>query len=148
MVNLYVIIITLFGSTLAHALSCSDFSADLIKIEAHNNCSGKNVHLTFDDGPHIKFTQKILNSLKKTNTPASFFVSTYQFDLEALREVEKKYIMNHTKRKVPADSVLNKRFQRHINIRESIVRDISTNQLFELASHARVLSARCGKRAF
>ena len=40
----------------------------------HNFAAGKNVALTFDDGPTSKVTPKILDVLEKENVKATFFV--------------------------------------------------------------------------
>ena len=40
----------------------------------HNFAAGKNVALTFDDGPNISVTPKVLDILKEENVKASFFV--------------------------------------------------------------------------
>lgn len=37
--------------------------------------SGKNLYLTFDEGYENGYTEKILDVLKKTNTPAAFFIT-------------------------------------------------------------------------
>lgn len=40
------------------------------------SCHPHDVHLTFDDGPSLNATEKILEGLKKRNTKATFFIST------------------------------------------------------------------------
>lgn len=44
-----------------------------IKAFCKNPQKGKKVAITFDDGPHPQYTEKILNVLKKHNLKASFF---------------------------------------------------------------------------
>jgi len=39
-----------------------------------NNSTKKLIALTFDDGPHIQYTEEVLNILKKNNIKATFFV--------------------------------------------------------------------------
>lgn len=43
-------------------------------LERYGKPDGKKLVLTFDDGPHAEYTAQILDILKTTNTPASFFV--------------------------------------------------------------------------
>lgn len=52
-----------------------------LRVQSHrcsNNASYK-VHLTFDDGPKIPETLRILDILKKYNIKATFFISTNRF---------------------------------------------------------------------
>ncbi|WP_312353978.1 polysaccharide deacetylase family protein [Aminipila sp.] len=58
-------------------LSYSIFPTCWYKIKQRRNRSGRKdskVYLTFDDGPHRQFTEKLLDLLKKYNIKASFFV--------------------------------------------------------------------------
>lgn len=43
-------------------------------------CHPHNIHLTFDDGPSLIATEKILAGLKKRGTKATFFISTTNID--------------------------------------------------------------------
>ncbi|MDD5544420.1 MAG: polysaccharide deacetylase family protein [Acidobacteriia bacterium] len=44
------------------------------KIHWRGNSDRKQIALTFDDGPHPKYTREILNILKQENVPATFFL--------------------------------------------------------------------------
>ena len=121
---------------IAFASSCREYQADLRKIKERHSCLGKSIHLTFDDGPHIKFTKKIMNSLERNNVPATFFVSTFQFDREYLKHLEKEYIKKHTSKPLPAESTLNKRFDNHIQIRKKLLQEMIAHKGFAIASHA------------
>ena len=50
------------------------------KLVPTQECSSKKVHLTFDDGPNTTTTPKIVEALKRQNTPATFFISTHQLE--------------------------------------------------------------------
>ncbi len=43
-------------------------------IERYGRASPNQIALTFDDGPHPSYTKAILDTLKRTNTPATFFL--------------------------------------------------------------------------
>jgi peptidoglycan/xylan/chitin deacetylase (PgdA/CDA1 family) len=64
------------------------------------NKTKKMIALTFDDGPHAVFTLKLLNILKATHTPATFFLVGKQVDkfptLVQLELLEGHEIGNHT----------------------------------------------------
>jgi polysaccharide deacetylase family sporulation protein PdaB len=69
-------------------------------IYAANRNAGKYVALTFDDGPHPAYTEKILDILKKNNAKATFFVIGKNAECypEILRKVHESgnEIGNHT----------------------------------------------------
>ncbi len=74
----YLIIPVIFIFSLsAHALNCSKYKKSLAGI---SGCQDKNVHLTFDDGPNTTTTPKIIETLKRQNVPATFFISTHQLE--------------------------------------------------------------------
>ena len=69
-------------------------------IYAANRNAGKYVALTFDDGPHPKYTSLILDILKENDAKATFFVigeNAKQYPELILREKEEGHeIGNHT----------------------------------------------------
>ena len=69
-------------------LQSNFFTPTFSKLKEHNE-----LILTFDDGPDTKKTPKILESLKRQNVPATFFISTHQLEDRAgkkKRDVKKK----------------------------------------------------------
>jgi len=130
--------ITIFILTFSHSLLAGltcNFDKSEIDVK---NCVGKNIHLTFDDGPHIKYTQKVMDSLKNAgNIPATFFVSTYNFDENVLWENEVNYMKN---RNIKVTEKLKREFfsrvKKHIEIRKKIVQDMQKNKNYVLATHA------------
>lgn len=60
----------------------------------------KRIALTFDDGPHQKYTIQLLDILKQTHTPATFFVVGKQVEkfptLVALEMIEGHEVGDHT----------------------------------------------------
>ncbi len=54
------------------AVYASEYRQD--EIFAANRNAGKHIAITFDDGPHPKYTSQILDILKKYNAKATFFV--------------------------------------------------------------------------
>jgi peptidoglycan/xylan/chitin deacetylase (PgdA/CDA1 family) len=118
---------------------CQKYKKDLRSISETGKCSGKKMHLTFDDGPHITFTQKILDALKSTNVPATFFVSTYNFDEEYLRKLEREANENAGKYESPKS--INSRVKRNITVRENLTRRISNDSNLTLATHAHLHEA-------
>jgi peptidoglycan/xylan/chitin deacetylase (PgdA/CDA1 family) len=134
-----IIIIVIFTVSLAHARQCRIYKKDLRSIPNSSKCSGKKMHLTFDDGPHLVFTKKILDVLKAANVPATFFVSTYNFDEKYLREIERK--ANRNAGKSESTSSINTRVKRNIKVREALTRRISDDQSLTLATHAHLHEA-------
>lgn len=69
-------------------------------IYAANRNAGKYIALTFDDGPHPKYTDMILDILKENDAKATFFVigkNAQQYPELILRENEEGHeIGNHT----------------------------------------------------
>ncbi|MFY7992145.1 MAG: polysaccharide deacetylase family protein [Bacteriovoracaceae bacterium] len=53
---------------------------DLYQKLKHLDCSPKEIHLTFDDGPRAATTPVILEELQRRNIKATFFVSTSNLD--------------------------------------------------------------------
>jgi len=74
-------------------------NSDVLGKEAKNP-DKKYVALTFDDGPHPVYTQKILDVLEEKKVPATFFVVGYRVELhrDALKRMKKLNceIGNHT----------------------------------------------------
>ena len=69
------------------------------KVRNAQTSNEKNVYLTFDDGPSTSVTPEILNTLKKYNVKATFFVLGKNVDLypELTKRAYKEgnYIANH-----------------------------------------------------
>lgn len=77
--------------------TCNNLNNDPLFQQIRANfklCNAHDVHITFDDGPSLIATEKILNELKKRNTKATFFISTTNLekgsDLQnlVLKEIE------------------------------------------------------------
>lgn len=66
---IFLLTVPLFART-----KCED--NELYKKLAHLNCSPKEIHLTFDDGPRSATTPVILEELNKRKIQVTFFVST------------------------------------------------------------------------
>lgn len=64
---------------------CSQYQKE---IQSFKNCKGKNIHLTFDDGPDATTTPKIIEALKRQKVPATFFISTHQLEKGDLKKKE------------------------------------------------------------
>jgi peptidoglycan/xylan/chitin deacetylase (PgdA/CDA1 family) len=73
-------------STSAFALNCKKYLASVKDLDG---CKNKNVHLTFDDGPNTTTTPKIIETLKRQKVPATFFISTHQFEKGDLKKKSK-----------------------------------------------------------
>lgn len=73
----------------SYAFNCSEFKQATPEF---TKCDGKNVHLSFDDGPNTTTTPKILSTLKKHKIPATFFISTHQLEKGDLNK--KKMLLN------------------------------------------------------
>ena len=65
----FIIIYTFLAAILTTGLRADDSAA----VYRHDNQS-KRIALTFDDGPHYKYTGEILDILKEYNAKATFFV--------------------------------------------------------------------------
>lgn len=50
------------------------YNADVHDADVHNADGGKVVALTFDDGPHERWTERLLDGLKERDVKASFFL--------------------------------------------------------------------------
>ena len=87
--KLIAIILIFSFSQLAIALNCKKYLASTSGLAG---CKGKNVHLTFDDGPNTTTTPKILETLKRQKVPATFFISTHQLEKGNLKK--KKEILD------------------------------------------------------
>lgn len=61
------------GSSKSGTDSSTDFDSDTNSDSASNNTS-KKIALTFDDGPHPKYTIKLLDGLKERNVKVTFFI--------------------------------------------------------------------------
>jgi len=70
------------------AQTCQEYNDDL---KGLTGCAGKNIHLSFDDGPNTTTTPKIIETLKRQKVKATFFVSTHQLEKGAL-PLKKKLI--------------------------------------------------------
>jgi peptidoglycan/xylan/chitin deacetylase (PgdA/CDA1 family) len=66
----------------------------------HGDLTKKEIALTFDDGPHPGFTQRLLDVLRKYNVPATFFVVGQMAERNpdlVRKEVEEGHVVaNHT----------------------------------------------------
>ena len=73
----FIIFLTLMNHAFAkNDLSCLKGDAKLRELYQSGNCEGKEIHLTYDDGPDIELTPKIIKILNDKNVNATFFVST------------------------------------------------------------------------
>lgn len=97
MKKLISVVLSLF--VIAAALKFNSTGADN-NIVKRVNSSKKRIAITFDDGPHYKYTEEILDILKEYNVKATFFVigtNAERFPEIVEREVEEGHeIGNHT----------------------------------------------------
>ena len=97
-------IIRLFILSVITTITLLSVYANTAKTEHHiyaaNRDAGKYVALTFDDGPHPKYTPEILDILKENDAKATFFVigkNAKNYPELILREKEEGHeIGNHT----------------------------------------------------
>ena len=92
---LFLVLILIFS-----IMVCADNLNKDSHIYAANRNAGKYIALTFDDGPHPKYTSMILDILKENDAKATFFVigeNAKQYPELILREKEEGHeIGNHT----------------------------------------------------
>ncbi len=82
-------LLALIPFSIASAQNCDLYKNDISEIKS---CDNKKVHLTFDDGPNTTTTPKIVETLKRQNVKATFFISTHQLEKGDLKQ--KKLILN------------------------------------------------------
>jgi peptidoglycan/xylan/chitin deacetylase (PgdA/CDA1 family) len=71
--------VTYSASALAADKICQNLDKDPLYdqiLKEIKSCRAHDIHLTFDDGPSVIATAKILDGLKKRDTKATFFIST------------------------------------------------------------------------
>lgn len=80
---MWLMLITLFFSFHSLAQTCSlqthkELGAPVLEElrKELGSCPSNKVHLTFDDGPHTRFTPQIRQELKRRGVKASFFITT------------------------------------------------------------------------
>lgn len=92
-------LIRLISLFLTAALSLSAAASDSAVVYRHDN-SLKRIALTFDDGPHYKYTPEILDILKEYGAKATFFVVgelAERYPELILREIAEGHeVANHT----------------------------------------------------
>lgn len=69
-----VVLLTVILSVAFFAESCERADAQENDMDVSNNVYEKCIAITFDDGPHGKDTEKLLDELKQLNVKASFFL--------------------------------------------------------------------------
>lgn len=73
-INIILLLINIiFISDIPLSASCATQSAEVTPAESENQIK-KKIALTFDDGPHEKYTPMLLDGLKERNVSASFFL--------------------------------------------------------------------------
>ncbi len=68
------VFILLFSAVLVFSLDSVRIYADELAAFSHGKREEKKIALTFDDGPHPKYTKEILDLLKEYNITATFFM--------------------------------------------------------------------------
>lgn len=105
-------------------------------IYAANRDAGKYVALTFDDGPHPKYTEEILDILKENNAKGTFFVigmNAESYPELVRREYDEGHeIGNHTYSHPDMNKISVAKALEEINKTQDIISDItgSAPQLF------------------
>jgi len=116
----------------AAALFCA--AAAGVKAEGHEPCrrhdnSQKMIALTFDDGPHPRYTEEILDILKEYGVRATFFVvgSNVEANLDLVkREIAEGHeIGNHTYSHPHLTSIGSEELIREMEMTESILREMT-----------------------
>lgn len=97
------------------------------KVEA--NQEKKKIAITFDDGPSAKYTEKLLDELKKRNVKATFFVvgenAANNKELILRMKNEGHLIGNHTYSHINLGTVSNCRAMEEIQKTNEIIREIT-----------------------
>lgn len=117
-------------------LHSSGAAAANTHIYAANRDAGKYVALTFDDGPHPKYTEEILDILKENNAKGTFFVigmNAESYPELVRREYDEGHeIGNHTYSHPDMNKISVAKALEEINKTQDIISDItgSAPQLF------------------
>lgn len=114
---------TLISDNLAEEIKQIEKKEARKKLQLDPN--GKYVALTFDDGPHDKVTQQILESLKTYDAKATFFMLSnnvkYYPDLAKQVVNEGHEIANHSETHVNLNAVNKKRMDKEVKNSKSII---------------------------
>lgn len=93
----------------------------------------KRVALTFDDGPHPEYTEKLLDALKKRGVTATFFVTGEHAELhpDIIKRMhdEGHLIGNHTYSHIQLTSSNRKKFQDELVKTNEILRGITGDEV-------------------
>ena len=122
--------LTLFSSYGAGAEKISDyeFSSGQSNLFVANRHAEKCVALTFDDGPHPKYTPQILDILEKYNAKATFFVIGKNAEMYpdiVLAEYEKGHeIGNHTYSHPDLKKISADEFLKEITLTNRVIEEI------------------------
>lgn len=111
------------------AISCYADAASKNQIFAANRDAGKYVALTFDDGPHGKYTGQILDILKKYNAKATFFVvgkNAKRYPELVKKEAQEGHeIGNHTFSHPSVKGILPQKIDEEIQSTQEIIFEIT-----------------------
>lgn len=108
-INIILLLINIiFISDIPLSASCATQSAEVTPAESENQIK-KKIALTFDDGPHEKYTPMLLDGLKERNVSASFFLmgknaEKYPKIVERMKE-EGHVVGNHSYSHVQLNSM-------------------------------------------
>ena len=108
-INIILLLINIiFISDIPLSASCATQSAEVTPAESENQIK-KKIALTFDDGPHEKYTPMLLDGLKERNVSASFFLmgknaEKYPEIVERMKE-EGHVVGNHSYSHVQLNSM-------------------------------------------
>ncbi|MBQ2800502.1 MAG: polysaccharide deacetylase family protein [Lachnospiraceae bacterium] len=108
-INIILLLINIiFISDIPLSASCATQFAEVTPAESENQIK-KKIALTFDDGPHEKYTPMLLDGLKERNVSASFFLmgknaEKYPEIVERMKE-EGHVVGNHSYSHVQLNSM-------------------------------------------
>ncbi len=94
------------------------------------NCD-KSIHLTFDDGPHPERTRVVIDALNRENVPATFFINAAYVNQG---QVSRSQIENSGIYHTTGGGLYGVNHS-HIEQRINLLREISGNRMFHIASH-------------
>lgn len=113
----------------AERISDYEFSSGQSKLYVANRAAEKCIALTFDDGPHPKYTVQILDILKKYNAKATFFVigqNAEKYPEIVMREYSDGHeIGNHTYSHPDLKKISAENFLQEIEKTNRVIKDIT-----------------------
>lgn len=135
---LYTICLCLTISALGrHLLPYKPVTSTAVKGSENNDHDNqtdvRRVAITFDDGPHPVYTEKLLDGLKERGISATFFVTGEHAELhpDIIKRIydEGHLIGNHTYSHIQLTSSNRDKFQKELILTNEILRDITGDEV-------------------